>query len=229
MEVLVDERTFLAQLTELPNDDIRLVYADWLDENGQAEKAEFLRLEHQVRMARARLEQLGPTLDAAWIGAVYGYHELELMACGEGRKIETIKLIRELTGKGLAECKGLSEILPSIVFHGSGAPLLEAKSRFEALGATVRMTGSAHGVAWLITLFGHGGLELRSYPPGQKIQVIKLIREITGLGLKEAKDMSEALPALVFEGGEGRLREAQANFEGLGAAVRLVLGAHRPG
>lgn len=33
-----------------------------------------------------------------------------------------------------------------------------------------------------------------------KINVIKVIREITGLGLKEAKDMVEAIPATVKEG-----------------------------
>lgn len=33
-----------------------------------------------------------------------------------------------------------------------------------------------------------------------KINVIKVIREITGLGLKEAKDMVEGVPAIVKEG-----------------------------
>ena len=33
-----------------------------------------------------------------------------------------------------------------------------------------------------------------------KIEVIKVIRAVTGLGLKEAKDMVEAVPALVKEG-----------------------------
>ncbi len=35
---------------------------------------------------------------------------------------------------------------------------------------------------------------------GKKIQVIKVVRELTGLGLKEAKDMVEALPATIKEG-----------------------------
>jgi uncharacterized protein (TIGR02996 family) len=219
----VDELTFLAQLTEQPSDDTRLVYADWLDEQGQAEKAEFLRLEHQVRAAKARLEVLAPALDPSWLGAVYGYHELELLGYPEGRKIETIKLIRELTGKGLADSKRLSESLPSIVFEGSGAPLLEAKARFEAFGAAVRMTGSAHGVPWLIHLFGRGRLELVSYPSDRKIPVIMAIRELTQLGLKEAKDMSESLPAVVLEGDEARLSGAKASLEGAGASVRLLL------
>jgi uncharacterized protein (TIGR02996 family) len=38
---------------------------------------------------------------------------------------------------------------------------------------------------------------LVSYPAGFKIAAIKVIRELTGIGLKEAKDLSEALPARV--------------------------------
>ena len=34
----------------------------------------------------------------------------------------------------------------------------------------------------------------------QKVGVIKVIREITGLGLKEAKDMVEGVPSVVKEG-----------------------------
>ena len=33
-----------------------------------------------------------------------------------------------------------------------------------------------------------------------KINVIKVLREVTGLGLREAKDMSEALPVVVRQG-----------------------------
>ena len=41
---------------------------------------------------------------------------------------------------------------------------------------------------------------LKEYPADKKVTVIKVIREITGLGLKEAKDLVEGLPALVKEG-----------------------------
>lgn len=41
---------------------------------------------------------------------------------------------------------------------------------------------------------------LVSYPMNQKIMAIKIIREVTGLGLKEAKDLSEALPARIKSG-----------------------------
>ena len=43
-------------------------------------------------------------------------------------------------------------------------------------------------------------ITLKEYPADKKVTVIKVIREITGLGLKEAKDLVEGVPALVKEG-----------------------------
>ncbi len=56
----------------------------------------------------------------------------------------------------------------------------------------------------------------------QKIAVIKAVREATGLGLKEAKDLVDAAPKAVKEG----IKEAEANelktaLEGAGATVEL--------
>jgi large subunit ribosomal protein L7/L12 len=41
---------------------------------------------------------------------------------------------------------------------------------------------------------------LKEYPADKKVTVIKVIREITGLGLKEAKDLVEGAPSTVKEG-----------------------------
>jgi len=38
---------------------------------------------------------------------------------------------------------------------------------------------------------------LKEYPADKKVGVIKVIRELTGLGLKEAKDLVEGVPSLV--------------------------------
>src|SRR5690606_23939930 len=38
---------------------------------------------------------------------------------------------------------------------------------------------------------------LQEYPADKKVGVIKVVRELTGLGLKEAKDLVEGVPALV--------------------------------
>lgn len=57
---------------------------------------------------------------------------------------------------------------------------------------------------------------------GQKIQVIKVLREATGLGLKEAKDMVDAAPKVVKEGlKKEEAEELKKKLEGAGATVEL--------
>jgi large subunit ribosomal protein L7/L12 len=57
---------------------------------------------------------------------------------------------------------------------------------------------------------------------GKKIQVIKVVRELTGLGLKEAKDAVEAAPKAILEGvNKDKAEEAKAKLEGEGAKVTL--------
>jgi len=41
---------------------------------------------------------------------------------------------------------------------------------------------------------------LKEYPADKKVGVIKVVRELTGLGLKEAKDLVEGVPGTVKEG-----------------------------
>ncbi len=56
----------------------------------------------------------------------------------------------------------------------------------------------------------------------KKIQVIKAVRELTGLGLKEAKDLVEAAPAPVLEAAKKDDAEAaKAKIEEAGGAVEL--------
>jgi large subunit ribosomal protein L7/L12 len=55
-----------------------------------------------------------------------------------------------------------------------------------------------------------------------KINVIKVVREITGLGLKEAKDLVEAAPKAVKEGiAKGEAEEFKKKLEDAGAKVEL--------
>ena len=55
-----------------------------------------------------------------------------------------------------------------------------------------------------------------------KIAVIKAVREITGLGLKEAKEVVESAPAPVQEGvAKDKAEEIKAKLEEAGAAVTL--------
>ncbi len=53
---------------------------------------------------------------------------------------------------------------------------------------------------------------------GNKIQVIKAVREITGLGLKEAKDMVDSAPKAIKEGvAKEEAEAAKAKIEEAGA------------
>jgi large subunit ribosomal protein L7/L12 len=64
-------------------------------------------------------------------------------------------------------------------------------------------------------------VELKS-AGGQKIQVIKVLREITGLGLKEAKDMVDAAPKTVKENVKKEdAEEMKKKLEESGATVEL--------
>src|SRR5215467_6441706 len=57
---------------------------------------------------------------------------------------------------------------------------------------------------------------------GKKIQVIKVVRELTGLGLKEAKDVVEAAPKAILEKVNKEAAEkAKTKLEGEGAKVTL--------
>jgi ribosomal protein L7/L12 len=84
---------------------------------------------------------------------------------GEGQKIQAIKVYRERTGAGLGQAKEAVEAIE----RGEPLPIPEiVDESFERE---------------LIALLDQG----------QKIEVIKLYRERTGVGLKEAKDAVEAI------------------------------------
>jgi large subunit ribosomal protein L7/L12 len=57
---------------------------------------------------------------------------------------------------------------------------------------------------------------------GQKIQVIKVVREATGLGLKEAKDMVDKAPGTIKEGvKKEEAQELKTKIEEAGGVVEL--------
>ena len=101
-----------------------------------------------------------------------------------------------------AEIKTLAESIVGLTLKDAVdlADYLKAEYGIEpAAGGAVMMAGAAGGgeeaaeekTAFDVVLKGDGG---------KKIQVIKAVREATGLGLKEAKEMVESAPANVKEG-----------------------------
>jgi large subunit ribosomal protein L7/L12 len=63
---------------------------------------------------------------------------------------------------------------------------------------------------------------LKEYPADKKVTVIKVVREITGLGLKEAKDLVEGVPSTVKEAvSKGDVETIKKKLEDAGAKVEV--------
>lgn len=115
----------------------------------------------------------------------------------------TVAQVIELT-KALEEKWGVSAAAPVMVGSaampgGSGAPAAaeqaEEKTEFDVILATVGE---------------------------KKIQVIKEVRTITGLGLKEAKDAVEAAPNTIKQGvNKEEAEKIKAQLEAVGATVEI--------
>jgi len=59
-------------------------------------------------------------------------------------------------------------------------------------------------------------------PGAKKINVIKVVREVTGLGLKEAKEAVDGAPTTIKEGvSKEEAEELKAKFEEAGATVEI--------
>ncbi|MFY0537677.1 ribosomal protein L7/L12 [Nannocystis pusilla] len=114
-----------------------------------------------------------------------------LSACGP-QKIMVIKTIREELGCGLKEAKDLSETPGALLREGVGRPEAEALAqKLIALGATVEVREM-----WRRSEPAEVDVFLQSVGPN-KISVIKEVRAVTGLGLKETKDLVESAPTLI--------------------------------
>ena len=63
---------------------------------------------------------------------------------------------------------------------------------------------------------------LKEYPAEKKVTVIKVVREATGLGLKEAKDLVEGVPSTVKEGvNKADSEKIKKSLEDAGAKVEV--------
>jgi large subunit ribosomal protein L7/L12 len=117
------------------------------------------------------------------------------------------KLVEELSALTVLEAAELSKLLETKWGVSAAAPVAAA-----AAG------GAAAPVAevkdeFTVMLIAAGD---------KKINVIKVVREITGLGLKEAKDLVEAAPKAVKEGvPKADAEKLKAKIEAEGAKVEL--------
>ena len=118
------------------------------------------------------------------------------------------KIVDELSTLTVMEAAELSKLLeekwgvtaaaPVAVASGGAAPAAEAAEEKDAFDVVLTAAGD------------------------QKINVIKEVRAITGLGLKEAKDMVEGAPKTLKEGAKKEEAEAmKTQLEAAGAKVEL--------
>ncbi len=107
----------------------------------------------------------------------------------------TVMEAAELSKK-LEETWGVSAAAPVVMAGGSGAgAAAEEKTDFDVVLASAG---------------------------GNKIAVIKEVREITGLGLKEAKDLVDGAPKTIKEGvAKAAAEEMKSKLEAAGATVEL--------
>lgn len=113
----------------------------------------------------------------------------------------TVLELSELV-KAIEEKFGVSAAMPVIggVMPGAGAGSDEGEKKEEKTSFGVELTSVG----------------------GQKIQVIKALREVTSLGLKEAKDLADAAPKMVKEGvTKEEAEEMKKKLEEAGATVAI--------
>jgi len=100
------------------------------------------------------------------------------------------RIAEEISGLTLLEARDLVKVLEEKLGVKAAAPV--AVAAVVAPGAAAETAAPAEEKTEfdvVLTAFGD-----------KKIQVIKVVRELTGLGLKEAKDLVEAVPKPVKEG-----------------------------
>lgn len=100
------------------------------------------------------------------------------------------KIAEEISGLTLLEARDLVKALEEKLGVKAAAPMAMAAMPMAA-GAGAEAAAAEEKTEFDVILTGFGD---------KKIQVIKVVRELTGLGLKEAKDLVEGVPKPVKEG-----------------------------
>ncbi len=120
------------------------------------------------------------------------------------------KLVEELSALTLLEAAELSKLLEE-KWGVSAAPVAVAAA--PAVGAGPAAPVAEEKTEFDVILTGVGD---------KKIQVIKVVRELTNLGLKEAKDLVEGVPKPVKEGvSKEEAENIKKKLEEVGATVQI--------
>ncbi|MBM4277791.1 MAG: 50S ribosomal protein L7/L12 [Deltaproteobacteria bacterium] len=101
------------------------------------------------------------------------------------------KIAEEISTLTLLEARDLVKVLEEKLGVKAAAPVALAAFPGAGAGAGAEAAPKEEKTEFDVILTGFGD---------KKIQVIKVVRELTGLGLKEAKDLVEGIPKPVKEG-----------------------------
>ena len=101
------------------------------------------------------------------------------------------KIAEEISGLSLLDARDLVKALEEKLGIKAAAPMAMAAMPMAGASAGAEAAAAEEKTEFDVVLTGFGD---------KKIQVIKVVRELTGLGLKEAKDLVEGVPKPVKEG-----------------------------
>ncbi len=101
------------------------------------------------------------------------------------------RTLDEILSMNLLEVRDLLKGLEDKLGIKAAAPMAVAAMPMAGAGAGAEAAPAEEKTEFDVILTGFGD---------KKIQVIKVVRELTGLGLKEAKDLVEGVPKAVKEG-----------------------------
>ena len=119
------------------------------------------------------------------------------------------KIVDNLSSLTITEAAELSKMLETAWGVSAAAPVAAAAAAGPAAGAAA----AEEQTDFTVMLASAGA---------QKINVIKEVRAVTGLGLKEAKDLVEGAPLAVKEGvSKAEAEEIKKKLEAAGATVEL--------
>jgi large subunit ribosomal protein L7/L12 len=127
------------------------------------------------------------------------------------------KLVDELSGLTVLEAAELKKMLEDKWGVQAAAPMAMGAMPMMGMGAASAAAAPAEEVEEQTEF----NVILKDIGP-KKIEVIKVVRSLTNLGLKEAKDLVEGAPSNVLEGvGKEAAADARAKLESAGAVIEV--------
>jgi ribosomal protein L7/L12 len=198
----------------------RLQYIDFRLDHGAGIRQLFNALRIAQRDEQTASRRPGPDAQEEIVPANEAAVYPVLLTSAGPNKINVIKLVRELTSLGLKEAKDLTDAAantPQTVLTSASPDEAERiRTRFTETGASVKILRTLPADEHRVVLTEVGP---------NKISVIKLIRELTRLGLKEAKDLTEAVAdapqSFAMKLSPDEAEQVRKRFEEAGASAQV--------